>query len=302
MGTMINRRRSDKPVRSAEAVAALRAVSGHEVDPIVRNPDYLARIFVRGRYRLILSLLLALPMELRRLLIERIKPGGYCFFLARTRFFDEQLQAALARGVKQVVILGAGYDSRAIRFADRLTQSEVFEVDLPSTQTAKCRRLREAGIIAPANVHFISHDFHDHALLEELRVAGFVPERPTFFIWEGVTYYLLESAVRDVFESIICRCALGSSVVFDYSLRSFIEGDESTYGSRSMHRWLARHNEHFRFGLNAGHLGPYLKPFGLKVTEDIGADDIRSRYLTDSRQCLLGEPLGHLRMAHAVLE
>ena len=302
MVTAIQRRQPDKPVRSAEAVAALRAASVREEDPLIRNPDYLAHIFVRGRYRLILSLLLALPSPLRRLLIERIKPGGYCFFIARTRFFDEHLQAALARGVTQVVILGAGYDSRAIRFADCLKQSEVFEVDLPSTQATKRERMREAGIVAPANLHFISHNFQDRDLLEALKAAGLVPERPTFFIWEGVTYYLMESAVRDIFESIIGRCAHGSSVAFDYSLRSFVDGDDGTYGSQAMHRWLARNNEPFRFGLNAGQLGPYLRPFGLQVTEDIGPDDVRSRYLTDSRQCLVGEPLGHLRMAHAVLD
>lgn len=288
--------RPDKPVRSAEAVAALRAASVREADPAVRNPDHLARLFVRGRYRFIL----ALPSLLGRHLIERITPGSYCYFLARTRFVDDQLLLALRRGVRQVVILGAGYDSRALRFAEPLRDALVFEVDLPSTQRAKRQRLSEAGIATPPNLRFVGHDFHERALIDALQAEGFSTALPTFFIWEGVTYYLAESAVVQVLDSVVSRCARGSSIALDYSLRSFVDGDESTYGGATMQRWLARNGERFRFGLEQGQLAAFLRPFDLTITEDLGSEVLCRQYLTDTRRRSLGRPLGHLRLAHAV--
>lgn len=288
----------DKPVRSAEAVAALRAASAREADPTVRNPDYLARHFVRGVYKLILGL----PKRVSRELIERITPGSYGYFLARTRFIDEHLLKAVERGVRQVVILGAGYDSRPNRFESRLAGIRLFEIDLPSTQASKRERMRARGIAEPPNVVYVPHDFNSRSLLSALRQHAFATDLPTLFIWEGVTYYLEESSVTAVLASVVGECASGSSLILDYSLRSFVEGDATTYGGTAMHRWLKKNNERFLFGLNAGELQRYLSPFRLAVTDDLGAADLCRQYLTDRHDALVGQPLGHLRMAHAILQ
>lgn len=290
--------RQDQPVRSAEAVAALRAASAREPDPTVRNPDYLARHFVGGTYKLILSL----PKRLSRGLIEIMTPGSYGYFLARTRFVDEHLLKAVERGVGQVVILGAGYDSRANRFESRLKGIRLFEVDLPSTQASKRERMHAQGIAEPGNVVYVPHDFNSRSLVSALRQHAFATDLPTLFIWEGVTYYLEESSVSTVLASVVGECMRGSSLILDYSLRSFVEGDGTTYGGEAMHRWLKKHNERFLFGLNAGELQRYLQPFGLSVTDDLGTADLCRQYLTDQKDALVGRPLGHLRMAHAILE
>ena len=288
----------EKPVRSAEAVAALRAASAREPDPSIRNPDYLARHFVGGIYKLILGL----PKRLSRSLIEKITPGSYGYFLARTRFVDDHLLKAVEQGVRQVVILGAGYDSRATRFESRLAGIRLFEVDLPSTQASKRDRMRAQGIAEPCNVVYVAHDFNGCSLISALREHDFAAELTTLFIWEGVTYYLNEASVEDVLKSVVSECARGSSLILDYSLRSFVEGDAATYGGAAMHRWLKKNNERFLFGLNAGELQRYLSPFHLAVTVDLGATDLCGKYLTDRHDTLVGRPLGHLRMACAVLE
>lgn len=292
------KKQQPKPIRSAEAVAALRAASTREPDLTVRNPDYLAHHFVGGVYKLILGR----PKRMSRWLIERITPGSYGYFLARTRFVDEHLLKAIAQGVRQVVMLGAGYDSRAARFESRLAGLKLFEVDLPSTQSHKRGLMRLQGIPEPGNVVYVPHDFNTRSLITALREQGFDTNQPTAFIWEGVTYYLQESSVKDVLDSVVSQCARGSWLILDYSLRSFVNGDETTYGGPTMQRWLKKNKEPFLFGLEPGELRRYLSPCRLAVTTDLGPSEICRKYLTDRRGALVGQPLGHLRLACAVLE
>jgi len=282
-------------IRSAEAVAALRAVAAKSGDRSIANPDHLARKFVTGKY----ALVLALPSPISRHLTEYLSPGGYCYFLARTRFMDEHLLGSLAGNVEQVAILGAGYDTRAHRFRTLLAHVRVFEMDLAATQRVKLDRMRK-GLLEPApNVVYVSHDFKSGSLLTALAQAGFDCRRRTFVLWEGVSYFLRESAVRETF-ALISSCAPGSSIAFDYALRSFVEGDDSTYGGRQVRRWLQKNAEPFHFGLGAGELGPYLGAFGLTVREDLGPGAFTERYLIGSDGRAAGKPFGHLRMALAV--
>jgi methyltransferase (TIGR00027 family) len=282
-----------KPIRSAEAVAALRAASAKESDQRIANPDRLAKRFVSYPY----SILLGLPSYLGRRIIEHIAPGGYCYFLSRTRYIDEQLLKAIENGITQVVILGAGYDTRASRFTQELKDATVFEVDLPSTQKVKLERMEAAEIRSSKQTTYIAHDFNIHAIDESLMSNGFRFDKPAFFIWEGVSYYLREKAVQDVFKLVSEQCAKGSCIVFDYALRSFVDGGENTYGAKKIHKWLKKNNEHFHFGINSSELAPYLNTIGLTLKDDIGPEEIQSRFLTRDDGSSVGKPYGHLRMA-----
>jgi methyltransferase (TIGR00027 family) len=283
-----------KPVQSAEAVAALRAASCREPVPALRNPDTLARHFVTSAlYRG----LLGLPAWLSRRLIERITPGSYSYFLARTQFIDSQLRSALSDGVEQIVILGAGYDTRAIRFARELGSLPVFEIDLESTQRAKRHLLAKQGIKPGASIHFVAHDFTQGDLLDSLVREGFHPHGKTFFIWEGVTYYLPEANVLDVLDRLMSQAAPGSRMAFDYSIRSFVEGRAETYGGAEMHAWLRKNHEPFLFGMEPDQLPVLVGELGLSVREDLGPLEFSKAYLVSPEGDVVGQPLGHLRMA-----
>ena len=104
--------------------------------------------------------------------------------------------------------------------------------------------------------------------MDVLRAQGFDPGLPTLFVWEGVVYYLRPESVAETLESLVARCAAGSELLFDYSLRSFVDGDESTYGGRTMQRWLKRNGERFLFGLERHELPAYLRRFRLSLDED----------------------------------
>src|SRR5262249_36394625 len=115
------------------------------------------------------------------------------FIAARSRFSENALAAAVARGVRQVVVLGAGLDTFAVRnpFAD----VRVFEVDYPATRTWKRKRLREAGIAEPPSLTFAPVDFEQESLAEGLAKSGFRTGDPAFFQWLGVVPYLTREAI-----------------------------------------------------------------------------------------------------------
>ena len=159
-----------------------------------------------------------------RSVIERAAPGSYCFTIARTRHFDEALLAGVRAGVKQVVILGAGYDFAAFRFKDQLAGVRVFELDHPGTQARKLQLLMHGNAEIPTNVTYVGIDFAKQSFRKLLPRYGFRNDVKTLFLWEGVSYYLPLQAVDDVLK-FVAGCAPGSSVVFDYALQSFVDGD-----------------------------------------------------------------------------
>jgi len=137
------------------------------------------------------------------------------FIALRTRFAEDALAAAVERGVRQLVVLGAGLDTYAYRspWGERVRR---FEVDDPATQAWKRARLTHAGIAAPAWLTFAPLQFEQHTLADGLAAAGFDPARQSFFIWLGVVPYLTEAAVQSTLE-FIAGVAGGAHVVFDYA-------------------------------------------------------------------------------------
>jgi methyltransferase (TIGR00027 family) len=144
------------------------------------------------------------------------------YLLLRTGFIDEGLVRAVEGGATQVVILGAGFDSRGYRFSDLLKNCRVLEVDAAPTQEYKRRRLRAASIEVPANVSYACVDFAREELGEALRRAGLRAEEKTFFIWEGVSMYLPEASVRATLGAVV-GFAAGSSLVLDYTHRAWLD-------------------------------------------------------------------------------
>ena len=128
-------------------------------------------------------------------------PGSYCFAITRTRHFDEILLSEIRSGIEQVVLLGAGYDSRAFRFQDELEGVSVYEIDHPGTQARKKRILEKVCKQAPRTCSYLSVDFNRQSLQTALADRGFSREKKTLFLWEGVSYYLPQPVVEGVLDS-----------------------------------------------------------------------------------------------------
>jgi methyltransferase (TIGR00027 family) len=214
------------PSRTAIWAAAARAIGAREPDPHVRNRDWLAERLIGPEERAILGdhpLVPALnePHEAPIGNVSVLAPAR--ILIVRTHFIDDMLEASVRDGVEQIVILGAGFDSRAYRFADLLQRAQVFEVDRPDTQQTKMRRVRETIGAPPANLSYVPIDFRNEGLGDVLGRADYQPDQRTFFIWEGVTMYLPDDAIRTTLGWIRENAPSRSTIVFDYTYQSLIE-------------------------------------------------------------------------------
>ena len=198
------------------------------------------------------------------------------FIAARTRFAEDALAAAVARGVGQLVVLGAGLDTYAYRGAMR-ERLRIFEVDHPATQEWKRQRLAEAGIRLPRTLTFAPVDFERQTLGEGLAAAGFDPARPAFFTWLGVVPYLTQEAAF-VTLRYIASLPGGAEVVFDYA-----NPPESLTGEmRAIHdaraARVAEIGEPWVSSFETDALRARLVAAGFTRIEDLGPPQIAARY------------------------
>jgi methyltransferase (TIGR00027 family) len=251
------------PSKTAVYVTAARALGAKDPDPQRRNPDYLAIKFLGPRERAVLP---ELPLDALNLdFAGAMKQLGPHLLVAvmtyRTKRFDAALLDALQNGARQVVVLGAGFDSRAYRFQSQLGNVRVMEVDYGPTQAYKKQRLGEILDVIPPNVSFVPMDFTKDDLLDQLRKAGYSEQQNTFFLWEGVTYYLPESAVKDTLHFVRDHSASGSRIAFDY----FGASNPSVNNPRGLY---ARWGEPVLFGFPNDRAREYVQHEGLGVLSD----------------------------------
>lgn len=212
-------------------------------------------------------------------LIDRRWPGARSSAVARTRLIDDAVVAALAEGVGQVLILGAGFDCRAYRLPG-LARARVFEVDHPATSAAKRARLAALLGAPPAHVTFVALDFDRQPLLAALAAAGCDRGRPSLIIWEGVTNYLAAAAVDATLRD-LATFAPGSRVLFTYVHRGVLDGSVPFAGAERIAATVQRAGEPWTFGLDPAEVPAYLAARGLELVDDVGADQYRARYLGD---------------------
>ncbi|GAA5098826.1 class I SAM-dependent methyltransferase [Nocardia iowensis] len=279
--------------RTAEGAAALRAAGARERDPALRNPDNLAEHLIGLRYRLGTRIP---PMRAVLLWqIERRMPGLYSYVTARTKHLDELLLTETRSGAKQVVILGAGADSRAYRLSDALGDAQVFEVDHPATGAWKRERLRNLPDAHWDRVGFVAVDFGTGTLDDALADGGVDRAVPTVFLWEGVTPYLTSAEV-DATLSAIARFATGSSVVFDYWYRDVFDRPCPYPEGEKFFRGLAARGEPARSGLDPATLADHLAERGLRLIDNAGPREL-ARHLPGARRPIMSfSAIAHARV------
>ncbi len=191
------------------------------------------------------------------------------------------LQRAAADGIAQVLVMGAGFDSRAYRFARRFPALVFFEIDLPATIAAKRQAVQRLSDVPPARVRYVPLDFDRQSLDDALAGAGYDQAQRSLFILEGVTMYVTGQGNDATFAFMARRSAPGSLVVFDYLLRRVVDGDfAGLYGAVSDARGVASLGEPYLTGWTPEQAAAFVGQHGMTVLEDLGPGELARRYLT----------------------
>ncbi|GAA1132130.1 class I SAM-dependent methyltransferase [Nocardioides aquiterrae] len=251
--------RKGEPSRTAFGAAALRAAHQEAAEPRIFTDPLARRILGEAE----------LPHQ------TWSQPRLRLFIAVRHRFAEDSLAAAVARGTRQVVVLGAGLDTFAYR--NPFDGTHVFEVDHPDTGAWKRERLAEAGIEVPDNVTYVAVDFERDSLAERLADAGFDAAQPAFFLWLGVVPYLTDEAVRGTL-AVIASVPDGE-VVLDY-LKSVEHAPAEAHADRAtLEAHVAEVGEPLQPGRDTATVHAMLRAAGFDEIEDIGRREIRERYL-----------------------
>ena len=227
---------------------------------------------------------------LRRLTIaagERAVPGSWAIITCRKRFIDERLVQGLA-DVDAVVVLGAGMDTRGMRLARR-SGIPVFEVDLPVNIAQKEIAVKRAVGVVPAPLHLVPVDFERDDLIGTLSAHGYRFDARTFFIWEGVTQYLTEEAVRATLAALRPAPA-GSRLAFTFVRKDFLDG-EHMYGARLLYKRFVQRNRIWRFGLDPHDAKAFVADYGWRLTAQAGPDYFVRNYIEPAGRTLTASQL-----------
>jgi methyltransferase (TIGR00027 family) len=289
----VKKRIEEKTSRTAEYTCSSRAASYLEKNQYYHSDDYIAVKMVPWFVRL-----LSKNGYIRRKLLAALAPEGiYEYVIARTKYIDEVFRQATADGVEQVLIFGAGFDSRSIRLLSENDPVTVFELDAEATQRAKLGRLEEVGLKVPSNTVYVSVDFNREEPEERLTVSGFQYGRRCLFILEGLLMYLDEAAINETFELMHRLAAPGSLVVFDYIYSSVINKQGRYYGEENMYKRVVDAGEPWQFGFEEGKMEEYLVTNGFRLIEECGSEVLEKRFFTDHD----GAKVGFVNGTHSLV-
>jgi methyltransferase (TIGR00027 family) len=280
-------------LRSARITCACRACSAMEVSMIYRTDDHLARWLLPGS-----SGSLFRSAALRRLFAWLFAPNGiYEYIIARTRYMDAAFRQACSDRFDQILMLGAGFDTRALRFQDMLGRCVVYELDLPLTLQAKTRQVQQRGIPLPSGLKFIGSDLETDSFAEALGMAGFQHQRRTLFMLEGLLVYLQPGSVDALFRRIREHAGASSRLVFDCPYYEALAGKRTYYGETRFTRLVTRSGQRWHFGILEGQHQKFLAAYELRCTDFNGATELEQAFFREPG----GKLAGRINATHCLI-
>ncbi len=269
--------KEEKASRTAEIVTAFRAAESlrSSQDRVCYDP--LAKDFLSSRLALI-----GRSEWIRKIGLwyaDHKSPGIFGLVVIRTRYIDEYLMSCMKEGIEQLVIMGAGYDSRPYRF-EGLKNKVVFEVDYPATQEMKIKKVKQIYGSLPDHVVYVPIDFQKEALAERLFENGYDRKRKTLFIWEGVTTYITAEAVDSTLFFVANHSEKGSRIIFSYVFRSVLEGTSKMEGAEKWRKALEKRGEPPVFGLEDSEIEEFLLKRGFCQVKDANMAFLKKVYFT----------------------
>jgi methyltransferase (TIGR00027 family) len=290
--------KNDRPSATAEGTAGVRAIESLRPENERVCYDPLAMQFLGTKYRILAKVPLLAKCVLW-LIAERHVPGLTGEAVVRTRYIDDCVEECTTDGTQQLVILGAGYDSRAYRIGGLKGKLRVFEVDHPPTQKAKIRVLKRLLGSLPEYVVYVAIDFDKEKLDRKLSEHGYDRNVKTLFIWEGVTMYLTAEAVDETLAFVVNNSGPGSSIVFNYIYRSVADGTCESKAAKNHCRIVAKRGEPFVFGIEEGKIEEFLRSRGFPKVNNASPEFLHERYFKGPNQHR--KVLPYLPLVHATV-
>lgn len=285
----MKKRIEEKASITAQMTCLIRALSYYEKDPMYKSKDYVASALLDP-----ILCFLAKSAFFRNIYKYLAPKGIYEYVIARTKYIDEVFEK-IGERFEQILIFGAGLDTRSIRFKNQLKNAYIFELDSPATQTAKIERLRKKRITIPSNVVFIPIDFQKESLTQKLEEYGFKKSEEGLIILEGLTMYLDAKSVDETFKLISGLAGKGSLVIFDYVHKSVIEHKNKYHGEKELSGLVSIFGEYWSFGFEKGKIEDYLLQNGLYMVEEADAQILEKRFFTKEKVH------GHVNETHSIV-
>ena len=214
------------------------------------------------------------------------------FIAARSRFSEDTLAGCVARGARQIVVLGAGLDTFSLRNPYAGLGVRVFDVDYPATQSWKRERLAQAGLAIPASLTFVPVDFERHSLAEGFAESGFEADRPAFFQWLGVVPYLTREAIATTLAFI--AGVPDSEAVFDYAEPLENYPPKRRANMMAIAARAASRGEPWLSLFDPAELSQMLRNTGFGFVEDLGLAELTERFYGPLREGIVIGPGGHV--------
>lgn len=208
---------------------------------------------------------------------ERLFPGLDNSLVARVRFFDDFVKTSIDEGIEQLVIIGAGYDSRAYRIHD-LRNLVVFEVDHPATQTVKTEKIKKIFGSLPDHVIYVSADLERDDFGQKLLEEGYDISKKSLFLIEGLLAYLKPSVVDRIFSFIAKNSGKSSTILFDYHPQSVVDGNSDLETGRNICAHVSQMGEPFLFGIVDGALETFLAERGFTKIQNVTSEGYKKAY------------------------
>jgi len=278
--------------RTAEMNCLWRAASYYEKDQYYKSDDSVAPLLLPSHMKFLVRY-----KTVRAFFRKIFAPEGtYEYVIARTKYIDVIFNDAIRIGCEQVVIFGAGFDTRSIRLNNN-DKIKIFELDSDVTQKAKLNQLEKRGIKIRENVFYVPVDFNRESAEEKLLQHGFELNKRSLFILEGLTMYLKEDAVAEIFNLIRRLPASGSLIVFDHLYASVIRGEKQYSGEEKMLKRVRDAGEPWLFGIEEGRTADYLNKFGFDLVEEYNAKKLQAKYFTEPS----GKVLSKINEVHNIV-
>jgi methyltransferase (TIGR00027 family) len=208
---------------------------------------------------------------------ERFFPGRSNSVVARVRFFDDFVKKSVEDGVEQLVILGAGYDSRAYRI-EGLKKIKTFEVDHPTTQTVKIEKIKMIFGNLPDHVVYVPCDLEKGNFGQRLLDMGCDRYKKTLFLMEGISMYLQPKVVDEILFFIVKNSGKNSNILFDYLPQSVVDGSSKLEAGMNLRNQVSQLGEPFKFGIEDETVETFLTQRGLSQVCNVTSEDYKKAY------------------------